>query len=474
MSNEPIPDNAAPFSRPVTEGRPVARQPLADYNRALPYSDDAEKGVLSCFLQNPVDLLSDAAETIPAEGFYHPVNRQIYEELQTFSNRPDKKALDLVTFSQHLIDKGLIDKMGGPAFFAELLSFVPTAAHYPYYKSILRDKWLLRRVIAAGTEMIQASYEYQENIDELIDKAEMAALAIRPPDPNATSDKFSDALDATFEAIQIQMNHDGELAGISTGLPWLDEMTSGLLPGFYVFAARPAMGKTALALNIFEHITITLGMPCGVFSLEMSKQALIRRIIAAQGWIPLTALMKGKLDKDAQKKFLKAYDDLRRRVSAMIDDRAALSIAQVKNKARRWKKQYGIKAIFLDYLQRMALDSKMRSTRDGHAGNSTGLADLAKELQLPIVVLAQLNRDCETEKRRPRISDIEGCGRIEQDADVIGLLSRHKKQPEHKYNHHIVMEIGKNRDGPTGSETHLFRGPFMRFDADPVPSELLI
>lgn len=474
---QPPQDRPPPEAAPLTRPAPLPRRGydhLSDINRALPYSDDAEKGVLSCFLQNPVDLLADARESLPSDTFYHPVNRQVYEELQTFANRPDQKALDLVTFSQHLIDKGLMDKIGGPAFLAELLSFVPTPAHYPYYRGIMRDKWMLRRVIAYHTEGIQRSYEFQEDINALLDKMEADALKVRPPEDSTGSEVLKEAVACTIESLQRRMLHTGELAGLSTGLPWLDEMTTGLLPGIYYLGARPAISKTALALNIFDAVILGQETPAGFFSLEMAKERLILRMIAKRAYVPLTALMKGKLDPSAQKKVMQAARDMQaQNVRAFIDDRSGLSLSQIANKTRRWKKQHGIKFVVIDYLQRMAVNPRNFNKADSHAENSTGLADLAKDLQIPFLVVAQLNRLCETEKRAPRMSDFEGCGRIEQDGDGVWLLSRHKKQPESPYDRHITLDIAKNRDGPTGREVHLFRGPFMRYEADPVHEDLL-
>lgn len=395
----------------------------------------------------------------------------IYEQMLLFQER---QPLGLVGFTTFLQEGGLLDKIGGPGFLSEIYSFIPTPAHYPWLKAQLRNQWMLRRAINMMTEGIQACYAHHEqDVDALLDRIETAALAIRPPDSNITSDEFREALATTFDAIQLQMQHTGDLAGLSTGLSWLDQVTGGLMPGMYVIAARPSSGKTALALNIFSRIVVDQGLRAGFFSLETSKDRLVRRIIAAQGWIPLSALLSGKLDGELQRKFIRTYKDLMARVSAFIDDRSALTIAQVKAKARRWKRQHGIKALFLDYLQRMGTSAKNKNPRDVHAENSTGLADLSKELALPIVVLAQLNRDCETEKRRPRMSDVEGCGRIEQDADVMALISRHKKAPENQFDRHLVIHVDKNRDGPTGAETHLFRAAFQRFEPDPVNEDLL-
>lgn len=467
--------SAGPALQKGGAARNASRDPLSDITRALPYSDDAEKGVLSCFLQDPVDLLNDAQVTLPAEAFYHPVNRAIYEELLGFNNQPEQKALDLVTFSQHLIDRGLMDKIGGPAFLAELLSFVPTQAHYPYYKGILRDKFLLRRVIAACTEGIQSAYEYQEDVPGLLDHVEQRVLAVREESlardqVRPLKDHVADAIDTIQEMLQ----HPGMLRGVSTGYGLLDKITNGLQGSeMFVIAARPSMGKTSLAMNIVEHVAVVQQKPVAVFSLEMSASMLVRRLIAARAAVSMGRINAGMLHREEQKAVMTACKELQKS-HIFIDDTNGLDILELRAKARRLKKQHGIALIAIDYLQ--LVTSKTRRAQDSRqieiSEISAGLKGLAKELDLPIMVLAQLNRQVEQRKGgRPMLSDLRESGSIEQDADIVGLLTRTdyagSKQDdapdEDARRGESLLIIAKNRNGPTDDVPLQFSGEFMRF-----------
>ncbi len=480
------PSDSAAGGPPLQKNAPlraVSRDPLSDINRALPYSDDAEKGVLSCFLQNPVDLLNDAQVTLPMDAFYHPVNRQIYEELLAFNNRPDHKALDLVTLSQHLIDKGLMDKIGGPSFIAELLSFVPTPAHYPYYKGILRDKFMLRRVITACTEGIQNAYEYQEDVPGLLDRVEQKVLAVREDSLARDHVKpLKEHVSEAIDTIQEMLQNPGMLRGLSTGYGLLDKMTNGLQKSeMFVIAARPSMGKTSLAMNIVEHVAVVQKKSVAVFSLEMSASMLVRRLIAARAAVSMTRITGGMLNREEQKAVMDACKELQNS-HIFIDDTPGLDILELRAKARRMKKQNNIELIAIDYIQLLTSGSKR--AKDNRqieiAEISAGLKGLAKELDLPVIVLAQLNRQVEQRKGgRPMLSDLRESGSIEQDADIVGLLTREnyagsKQEGEDKKRGddedddsrnrgESMLHIAKNRNGPTDDVPLHFAGELMRF-----------
>lgn len=447
-----------------------------DSMRAMPYSDDAEKGVLSCFLQNPVDLLNDAQITLNAEAFYHPGNRLLFEELMLFNNKQEK-ALDLVTFSQHLIDKQLMDKIGGPATLAELLNFVPTPAHYPYYRGILRDKHLLRRVIGACTEGIQSAYEYQEDVPGLLDRVEQRILAVREESQTRDNIKplkehISEAIDAMQEMIQ----NPGMLRGLSTGYGLLDKLTNGLQKSeMFVIAARPSMGKTSLAMNMVEHVALVLKKPVAVFSLEMSASMLVQRLIVARAGVNMGKIHGGLLSREEVRSVMKACTELQE-ANIFIDDTPGLEILELRAKARRLKKQHGIELVAIDYLQLLTSGSKRgkENRQIEIAEISAGIKGLAKELNIPVLVLAQLNRQVEQNKnQKPMLSHLRESGSIEQDADVVGLLTRSDyagakqddadgAEDESKKGESELI-IAKNRNGPTDSVPLRFQGELMRF-----------
>ncbi len=447
----------------------------------MPYSDDAEKGVLSCFLQNPVDLLNDAQIFIPKEAFYHPSNRLIYEVLLEFNqvNRP----VDLVTLSNYFVDKLLMDKIGGPAVLAEIYSFVPTTAHYPHYKGIMHDKYLLRRIINACTESIQNSYEYQEDVPGLLDRVEQRVLAVREGTESRNAIKTLGVhVDEAMLAIEELLKSPGMLRGLSSGYRKLDSLCSGLQGGeMFVVAARPSMGKTSFAMNIVEHVAVDQEKPVAFFSLEMSASVLVQRLIAARAGVSMSNLKSGVLTREQMKSVATACSQLHK-APLFIDETPGLDIMSFRSTARRLKKQYDIQMIAIDYLQLMTSSSKR--AKDNRqieiAEISANIKGVAKELNVPIIVLAQLNRQVEQRKgQRPMLSDLRESGSIEQDADMVGLLTRSdyagSAQPDDKKKGkdddddeeapkgEALLILAKNRNGPTDDVPLRFVAEIMRF-----------
>jgi replicative DNA helicase len=450
--------------------------PLTDINRSMPFSDEAEKGVLSCLLQSPSELINDAQIALPHESFYHPANRQLYEVLLEFN----KKAIpiDLVSLSTYLLDKQLMDKIGGPAVLPELLSFVPTPAHYPHYKGILHDKHLLRRIIGACTEGIQSAYEYQEDVPGLLDKVEQRVLAVREDTQSKDTIKPLKAhITEAIDSIESMLLTPGALRGLGTGYRKLDVISNGLQGGeMFIIAARPSMGKTSFVMNIVEHIAVEQQNPVAFFSLEMSASVLVRRLICGRAQVSMSRLNSGLLNREEQRKVMTACGQLQN-AHIFIDETPGLDILDLRAKARRLKKQHGIKMIAIDYLQLMTSGSKRgkENRQIEIAEISAGLKGVAKELDLPIVVLAQLNRQVENRKGgRPMLSDLRESGSIEQDADMVGLLSRtdyagskqeadEEKPDDESKKGEAVLIMAKNRNGPTDDVPLRFVAEHMRF-----------
>lgn len=448
--------------------------------RGLPFSDDAEKGVLSCFLQNPVELLNDAQISISREAFYHPGNRLIYEVLLDFNNTG--RPIDLVSLSTYFIDKSLMDKIGGPATLAELYSFVPTTAHYPYYKGILHDKHLLRRIINACTESIQNSYEYQEDVPNLLDRVEQRILAVREDTQSRDGFKTLEVhIDEAMRAIEELICHPGMLRGLSSGYPKLDQLSAGLQGGeMFIIAARPSMGKTSFLMNMVEHISIDQNKPVAFFSLEMSASVLVQRLIAARSGVNMSKLKSGMLNREQMRAVTTACGQMQG-ANLIIDETPGLDIMEFRAKARRFKKQHDIQLIAIDYLQLMTSGTKR--AKDNRqieiAEISAGLKGVAKELNVPVVVLAQLNRAVEQRKgQRPMLSDLRESGSIEQDADMVGLLTRtdyagskqetdDKDEDDEARKGEAMLILAKNRNGPTDDIPLKFIAEIMRF----VPRE---
>lgn len=476
--------NPASGSAPPLQKEPPKARPAdgtQDANRTLPFSDDAEKGVLSCFLQNPVDLLNDAQVSIAREAFYHPANRLVYDVLLEFNN--GNKPIDLVSLSTHFLDKGLMQNLGGPAFLAELYSFVPTTAHYPYYKSILHDKHLLRRIISACTESIQNAHEYQEDVPGLLDRVEQRVLAVREDTQSRDAIKtLEQHIDEAMQSLEEIIRSPGLLRGVSTGYPKLDALSSGLQGGeMFIIAARPSMGKTSFAMNMVEYAAVELQKPVAFFSLEMSASVLVQRLIAARAAVNMSKLKSGMLNREQMRAVTTACGQLQK-ANLFIDETPGLDIMEFRAKARRLKKQHNIELIAIDYLQLMTSGSKR--AKDNRqieiAEISAGLKGVAKELNIPIIVLAQLNRQVEQRKgQRPMLSDLRESGSIEQDADMVGLLTRadyagskqetDAKSPEEEEagKGEALLILAKNRNGPTDEVPLRFIAEIMRF----VPRE---
>ena len=483
-----VPGGASPAKAPALQGNGAPRATIGgDALRQMPFSNDAEKGVLSCFLHNPSELLNDAQINIPVEAFYHPANRLLYETMLEFNS--GHRPVEYIAISQHLQDKGLIDKIGGQGALAELLDFVPTPTHYGYYKGIIRDKFLLRRIINACTESVQNAYEYQEDVPGLLDTVEQRILSVREDtESNDQIRPLKHHVNLAIDTIEEMSKNPGRLRGVSTGYRKLDDLCSGLQGGeMFILAARPSMGKTSLVMNMVEHAALVSKVPVAVFSLEMSAVMLVRRLIVARAGVNMGRIMGGMLNRDEWRSVSRACGELQE-AGIYIDETPGLNILDFRAKARRLKKQYNIGMIAIDYLQLMT--SATKRAKDNRqieiAEISAGIKGVAKELNVPIIVLAQLNRAVEQRKgQRPMLSDLRESGSIEQDADMVGLLTRadyagskqeldekggkggrgDRDEPDDEEANRgkATLVIAKNRNGPTKDVPLKFIAELMRF-----------
>ncbi|MEN3942849.1 replicative DNA helicase [Prosthecobacter sp. SYSU 5D2] len=471
---------ANPFGRKRNE-IPTAEELLANINRALPFSDEAEKGVISSLLQDPNERLSESRVTLPAAAFYHEANRTVYEMLLSFYDK--NLPVDPVMVTNALRDQGLLDRVGGPAMITELFTFVPVPSHYSYYKKIVQDKHILRQMIHACSLNIEASYEHgrselEADINTLIDHSEQRVLAVRETMAGKSDGVKSLAshVAEAIDSIQYMLEHPGQLRGLSTGYSKLDSMSSGLQGGeMFVIAARPSMGKTSLAMNLVEHVAVDCDKACAVFSLEMSATMLVRRLLVSRAQLSMQDLSRGLMSRAQMDALTKATRELQK-ANILIDDTPGLDVLEMRAKARRMKKQHNIQMIMIDYLQLMT--SSSRRAQDNRqieiAEISAGIKGIAKELDVPVIVLAQLNRSVESRKgQRPVLSDLRESGSIEQDADMVGLLSREDyaggkmevgtEEEEERKKGQAVLILAKNRNGPTDDVPLRFIDYAMRF-----------
>jgi replicative DNA helicase len=459
---------------------PTAEELLANINRSLPFSDEAERALLSCVLQDPVNLLSECRTSLPAASFYIEANRLVYEKLLEFYDR--NLPIDLITVTNAMREQNLLDKVGGPGALSDLFLYVSVPAHFTHYRDIIKNRSTLRELIRVCSLNIHAAYDFgRDDIDadlnSVMDQAEQRVLGVR--ENTGTTDgirALSDHVMEAMDALEHMIQNPGELLGISTGYPLLDKLSSGLQPGeMFVIAARPSMGKTSFAMNIVEHVAVEQQLPCAVFSLEMSAAMLVRRLLVSRAMVSMQDLNRGLMSRAQSDAIAKACKDLQA-AKVFIDETPGLDVMELRAKARRLKKQHDIQMVAIDYLQ--LLTSGSRRAKDNRqieiAEISAGLKGLAKELKIPVVVLAQLNRSVEQRKgQRPVLSDLRESGSIEQDADLVGLLTRADyaggkmevgdEEEEERKKGQAMLILAKNRNGPT-DDIHLkFIDHAMRF-----------
>ncbi len=451
-------------------GRQSLTPSSQDIHRTPPHSVEAEQGVLGSMLISPRDTIAECVEKINEEYFYVPAHQTIYTVLVELWNAG--QAIDLITFTQVLRDRNLLESVGGAVFVTSLFTFVPTAANVQYYIDIVRDKYILRSIIAAATESVRRAYEEQDEVGNLLDEVEQKIFAVGEDRFKGQMLSMKDQVMEAIESIEKLYERKGGITGISTGFVEFDRMTSGMHPSeMIVIAARPSMGKTALAMNIAEHVAVNEKLSVGVFSLEMSSQQLVQRLLCSRARVNLQKVRDGFLGERDFPSLTAAASKLAE-AKIFIDDSASLTILELRAKARRLKAQQDVQLIIVDYLQ--LLRSTSRRAQDNRqleiSEISAGLKGLAKELKIPLIVVAQLNRQPEARSGgKPRLSDLRESGSIEQDADLVGLLVRPEIYEEDEEARaekagEAELIIAKQRNGPVGEVSLTFLKEFTRFE----------
>jgi replicative DNA helicase len=441
-----------------------------DIHRTPPHSIEAEQGVLGSMLISPRDAIAEVVEKITADYFYIPAHQTIFNVLVDLWNVG--AGIDLITFTQVLRDRNLLETVGGAAAVTNLYTFVPTAANVGYYLEIVRDKYILRSIIEAATESVRRAYEEQDEVGNLLDEVEQRIFAVGEDRFKGQMLSMKDQVMEAIESIEKLYERKGGITGISTGFVEFDRMTSGMHPSeMIVIAARPSMGKTALAMNIAEHAAINEKLPVGVFSLEMSSQQLVQRLLCSRARVNLQKVRDGFLGERDFPSLTAAASKLAE-AKIFIDDSASLTILELRAKARRLRAQQDVQLIIVDYLQ--LLRSTSRRAQDNRqleiSEISAGLKGLAKELKIPVIVVAQLNRQPEQRSGgKPRLSDLRESGSIEQDADLVGLLVRPEMYEEdeearQEKSGEAELIIAKQRNGPVGEIPLTFLKEFTRFE----------
>ncbi len=447
---------------------------LPDIHRSLPQSPDAEKGILGSILLSPGKVLDECIQQQVGEKyFHHPAHARIFNILVEM--RESNKPIDLITLTQLLSDRHLLEEVGGAAAVTDLFTFVPTASNAAYYLELLREKFLLREIITICTEYGARAYDEQGDVAILLDEAEAKILSIGDDRFKAKVPEMKELAMEALDSIEKLFQNRGALTGLPTGFSGIDSMTNGMHAGeMIVIAARPSMGKTALAMNIAEHVAMEAGKAVAVYSLEMSTQQLMQRLLCSLAKVDLKKIRDGFIAKHDMANLIAATQKLSD-CKMFIDDTPGLSILELRARARRLKDRHDLQLIVIDYLQLLKSPSKrgQENRQIEVAEISSGIKALAKELKIPIVVLAQLNRNPESRTGnslgRPRLSDLRESGSIEQDADLVGLLWRedyYAEDDEEKKEHEGKAElvIAKQRNGPVGNVPLTFLKQITRFE----------
>lgn len=440
--------------------------------KKTPQAIEAEKSLLSTLLRHPQECLAQAIE----EGltdlmFYLPAHQIIYENLIIESENP--AGSDLISFTQKLEDKNLLDKVGGAANLTKIYGISSTRVNFLDHLSIVKQKYLLRQIIHECTDAIGEAYDNPEEPEDLLNDVEGKILNIRKLTENRDEQSVKAVVSQVWDNLSEALNSGGAISGISTGYKDLDILTNGLKPAeMIVLAARPSRGKTSLMMNIIEHVCVDQGIPSLVFSCEMPTLQIVDRLVFSKAKFDKSKISKGFNPSREELQSIRKAATAIGESNLFIDDTPSMNIQHFRAIARRKKQESDIKFIAIDYLQLMRSSSKQAtSSREREIAEiSAGIKAVAKELNVPIIVLAQLNRDAEKDAREPRMSDLRESGAIEQDADLVTLLchdsdlKKFKDQNAEDTQGRASLIVAKNRNGATGIVPLTFIKEYTRFE----------
>jgi len=442
----------------------------SDYQRVLPHSIQSEACVLgSMILHAP--CIDTVVQIISAENFFRQAHQLVFQALVDM--RQAAAPIDLVTLREELQKRKQLDAVGGIDYVVALAEGVPNAANVEFYSKVVRDKAMLRELIVASNEMIQEAYDARDEAPEVLDRAEQKVFEISSNRIGDSAVTLKGLLQDTFEMLERQ---EGQLVtGLASGYHQLDELTSGFQNGeMIILAARPSMGKTSIVLNVAEYMGVVDSRPVAVFSMEMSREQVAQRMLASHAKFDLRRMRRGMIRPEDWTNLQAAAGALEQ-AQIFIDDTPLLTCLQLRAKARRLKAEHDIQCVFIDYLQLMTYHrSSDRSRQEQITEMSRGLKALARELNVPVVAAAQLNRGpTDRESHRPRMSDLRESGSIEQDADVVILLHSedyyHRGEETYEPTGVTDLIVAKQRNGPTGLVRLTFLQEYTRFETYASP-----
>jgi replicative DNA helicase len=432
-------------------------------DKTLPHNAEAERTVLGAVLVDNA-AFNSAAEILTRDDFYREGHRRIFDAMAALAER--SQPIDLVTLKDELTRATALEAVGGASYLGSLVDGIPRISNVEQWSRIIKEKAVLRNLIHAGSRIVQSCYEAEDEAATLLDRAEKAIFDIAERRIRAGFVGIREIVKESFRTID-QLSQSKELVtGLPTGFVDLDEKTSGLQKGdLIIIAARPAMGKTSLCLNIAQNASARSGETVGVFSLEMSKEQLVLRMLCSDGRIDSHRLRTGNLQEKDWARLAKAYADLSTS-KIFIDDSATLTPLEMRAKCRRLKAEHGLGLIIVDYLQLVSGAGRIENRQQEISSISRSLKGLAKELAVPVIALSQLSRapEARTDKR-PQLSDLRESGAIEQDADIVMFIYREEEHKPTDENRGIAeLIIGKQRNGPTGTIKLAFIKEFTRFE----------
>jgi replicative DNA helicase len=435
-------------------------------NRLPPQNIEAEQSILGSLMLSKEAIIK-IADLVKPKDFYHPAHETIYETIiDLYENR---EPIDLLSLSNRLKEKGKLEEIGGQSYLTTLVNSVPTAAHIDHYGKIVQKKSTLRRLIDAASQIVNLGYDEEKEADVLLDQAEQKIFNVSQNYLHQDFSPIKPILEEAFDRIDEVHKNKGKLRGLPTGFYELDNILAGLQnSNLIILAARPSLGKTSLAMDIARNVATREKIPVGIFSLEMSQEELIDRLLCSQANIDLWKLRTGRLSSEGEN------DDFSRIGQAMgalseapifIDDSASSSVMEMRTMARRLQAEHGLGLIIVDYIQMMKSQSSIENRVQEISEISRSLKSLARELKIPVLALSQLSRAIESrEGQFPRLSDLRESGSIEQDADVVLFIYREdkvKKDVEQKNIADIV--IAKHRNGPVGQVKLYFNENYASF-----------
>lgn len=433
------------------------------YDRTPPQDLNAEQSVLGGMMISK-DAIADVVEQVRGADFYKPAHESIYDAIIDLYGRGEPA--DAVTIADELTKRGEIGRIGGVSYLHTLISMVPTAANAGYYARIVRERAVLRRLVEAGTKIVQIGYATEGgDVDELVNNAQAEIYAVSERRTTEDYHRLGEVLGGTVDEIEAAGHRGDGMTGVPTGFADFDRLTNGLHPGqMIIIAARPAIGKSTLGIDMIRAASIKHNMASVVFSLEMSRNEITMRLLAAEARIALQKMRTGQMgDEDWQK--LASTMGRISEAPLFIDDSPNMSLMEIRAKCRRLKQKHDLKLVMIDYLQLMSSGKRVESRQQEVSEFSRALKLLAKELEVPVIALSQLNRGPEQRgDKKPQMSDLRESGSIEQDADMVILLHREDAyERESPRAGEADLIVAKHRNGPTDTITVAFQGHYSRF-----------